>query len=440
VEWKQLDEKHTGEFDIALIDINLGAYSTPNDEKPEGIKSPDFDRKAGFYIYHQLIKRGFPDDNIAFFTGEKQSLREFSSYCGDIFLDKPAHCFQKSSNHFKELRRWLAQKISQPSLILRRGVIDGCRFVAERMETVDASDLESSLLVYKTTGNNVSADPEVFRKEILDYVRKLAVFYLPFRVHNEASAFLFVRELAAKWEGSTGGLFRTKQIPRFETKFAERFFNTSQLQMKLLRNWSEHGLLSGELTEKELAYFFIIAMRSLVASDLGQVFAYERLLGTLFVESPDSETQRPLKAQLEYYLEKSYRRLNTLNLEIKKRVDEIQACSVPELRQKRRPHDNHFLERFRSLGDLVDIIKKDEALRSRYYEFYRRRVRGESLRLFYESFWHGLYPLYLGKPLYANLQSVGFNLQPIAESFLAFLGQMILGECFKETDLETKVA
>jgi hypothetical protein len=107
LEWKETDEQHGGDFDIALIDINLESYKTPKRDRPPGIHGSDFDKRAGFYIYHQLIKRGFPDDNIAFFTAEGKSLKEFSEYCGDILLDPPKYCFEKSLVFYEPLRRWL---------------------------------------------------------------------------------------------------------------------------------------------------------------------------------------------------------------------------------------------------------------------------------------------------------------------------------------------
>lgn len=433
LEWKRTYEEQEGDFDLALIDINLSEFAvTPVEKMPVGIDNRKFDHGAGFHIYHQLIKSGFPDDNIAFFTGEGQSLEDFSSYCGEIFLDRPRHCFEKNPLYFEDLRRWVAQKSQQESLILRRGIIEGCRFMKEKIESTDQSDLEASLIFYKTTVRNVNGDPEAFRQEAIDYLNKLERFFLPHQTYdNLDSAFLFIRELAAKWEGSSGYLIRSKEIPRFETKLEERFYSTSQFQMKLLRNWSEHNLMSESLTAKDLAYFFMLALRSWVGSDLRQVFPYERLLSGLFTGSSDIGQRSQLKARLEYHLEQSYSRLSTLYLEMKKHVGEpIES----------RRHDNHFLEKFRAVGDLVDVIRRDETLRTTYYEFYRRKVREQSLRLFYESYWHGLFPLYLGRPLYANLQSVGFNLEPIPDSFLSFLGQSILTECFREEDLEINVA
>src|SRR5205823_6546597 len=110
VDWKETFGREAGDFDVALIDINLEAYRTPADQLPEGIESAGFDKKAGFHIYHQLLKSGFLDDNIAFFTGEENSLREFSRYCGEILVEKPKNTFEKKQSDFERLRDWLQAK------------------------------------------------------------------------------------------------------------------------------------------------------------------------------------------------------------------------------------------------------------------------------------------------------------------------------------------
>src|SRR5689334_17601435 len=140
VDWKRIYAEQVGDFDIVLIDINLEASRTPIDLIPAGMDNRQFDKKAGFYIYHQLIKEGFPHDNIAFFTGEAQSLEDFTSYRGEIFLDCPKHCFEKDRVHFEKLRQWVSQKASREDLILRRGIIEGCRSIRDHIQSINGED------------------------------------------------------------------------------------------------------------------------------------------------------------------------------------------------------------------------------------------------------------------------------------------------------------
>lgn len=435
VEWRKVDEQHGGDFDIALIDINLESDPTSNDERPEGIDNPEFDKRAGFYIYHQLIKRGFPDTNIAFFTGEGQSLKEFARFCGDIFLDRPAHCFEKNPAHFNQLRRWLSEKASQHSLILRRGIIEGCRFMKERVKAIDSQELEARLIFYKTTLRNINADPETYRRETIDYLTKLERFFLPHQSYDKADFFnLFTKELVAKWgEESYGHFIRAKEPPQFKTWLEDQFHKTAQFQMKRLRNWSSHVLLSQALTAKEIAYFFILAMRSWVESEMSEIFRYEEILSTLFSKLPEAELNRLINSGLEFYLERSYEQLRALHTDVLRHIKADSEEKRGSVSLNRRI-DNYFLALFKELGEAVEWL--DPGL----FEFYQRRIREASLGLFYQSFWHGLFPLQIKTTFYANLQSVKFNVEPLPESFLSFLGQATFKECFEEKDVSVSVA
>lgn len=443
VEWKKVDEEQRGDFDIALIDINLESEPTPDSEWPEGINTTEFDKKAGFYIYHQLLKRGFPDDNIAFFTAEAQSLKEFSSYCGDIFLDKPAHCFQKNSANFKQLRRWLAEKTLQQSLILRRGIIEGCRFMKERIAAIESSELETQLIFYKTIPSSVNGDPEVLRRDSVDYLSRLERFFLSHRSYDSEDLInIFTKELAAKWEASRGYFLRPKKAPQFRTWLEEQFHKTAQFQMKLLRNWSHHRLLSNHLTEKEIAFFFMWAMRSLVDSDLDETFRYEKILAMLFRGMSDLELTRQMNSALAFHLERSYEQLKALHKDVLRLArafsDEKRASNNPN-----RKFDNHFLGMFRELGEVLNWLEQFEKADPEVFQVldsYRRRIKQVSPTLFYQSFWHGLFPLQIKSTYYADMQTIKFNLEPLPPSFLSFLGQTIFAECFEEEYVAVNVA
>lgn len=112
------------DFDVILIDINLEQNEIPPEKRPPDFRSDDdFDKRAGFYIYDQLIKGGFPDDNIGFFTANDDQLEDFEKACGQLKIEKPRHPFVKGEDE-SELRDWLCEKAENPYLTLRRGVDD----------------------------------------------------------------------------------------------------------------------------------------------------------------------------------------------------------------------------------------------------------------------------------------------------------------------------
>jgi hypothetical protein len=151
-EWKRIYEQHGGHFDIALIDINLDTYQTPADDIPEGIHNRSFDRKAGLYIYHQLIKHGFLNENITFFTGEGQTLEEFTKSCRDIFLEGPQHCFEKNPAHFEMVRAWIKSKAIEFQAKAKR------IFISYAKEDIDKA--YSVFLALKREGYSLWIDKE----------------------------------------------------------------------------------------------------------------------------------------------------------------------------------------------------------------------------------------------------------------------------------------
>jgi NTP pyrophosphatase (non-canonical NTP hydrolase) len=440
LEWKEIDEQHGGDFDIALIDINLESYKTPKRDRPQGIHGPDFDKRAGFYIYHQLIKRGFPDDDIAFFTAEGKSLKEFSEYCGDILLDPPKHSFEKRLVFFELLRRWLAEKAAQPSLIMRRGIIDGCRYMKEKIAAIDRSDLGSRLIFYKTLAGVSNGDPEALRRDSIDYITRLELLFLPHRTHDTGALYkTFINELSSRWEESKWSYVRRQAAPQFASWLEDQFRRASHVQMKLLRNWFNHRLLAREVSAKEVAYFFMTAMRAWVLTDLNEIAQYERVLSTLFASLSDLELQRLMNSELGFRLERSYEQLKALHKDVmrlvRQRPDDKKA---PNNLNKR--VDNYFLGMFQELGEVLNWLEQVEQVEPAVIAYHRRRIRDVSINLFYQSFWHGLFPMQIRTTFYADLQTLRFYIEPLPDSFLSFMGQTIFEECFKEIEVSISVA
>jgi hypothetical protein len=440
LEWKEIDEQHGGDFDIALIDINLESFKTPKRDWPKGVRGSDFNQRAGFYIYHQLIKRGFPDDNIAFFTAEGHSLKEFSQYCDDILLDPPKHCFEKNLVFFEPLRRWLAQKASDQFLTLRRGIIDGCRYMKEKIAAIDRSDLGSLLIFYKTLAGVSNGNPEELRRDSIDYISKLERLFLPHQTHDEGDLYkTFINELSSRWEESKWSYVRRQAAPQFASWLEDQFRRASHVQMKLLRNWFNHRLLAREVSAKEVAYFFMTAMRAWVLTDLDDIAQYERVLSTLFPRLSDLELQRLMNSELGFRLESSYEQLKALHKDVirlvRQRPDDKKA---PNNLNKR--VDNYFLGMFQELGEVLNWLEQVEQVEPAVIAYHRQRIRDVSIKLFYQSFWHGLFPMQIKTTFYADLQTLRFYIEPLPESFLSFMGQTIFEECFKEIEVSISVA
>jgi hypothetical protein len=415
-DWKDTFSREGRDFDVALIDINLEAYKTPVDKLPEGTSSIGFDKKAGFHIYHQLLKSGFLDDNIAFFTGEENSLRDFSRYCGEILIEKPKYTFEKKDSDFKRLRHWLGSKASTEELILKRGIIEGCRFIRNELNKIALSDVEDRLLFFKTTSLKVDHDPETYKAELVDYLTKLESFFLWYRDEHKSHLLLsFIRELAEKWNISSGYFSRDKQLPTFRSQLEDRFHRTTQLQMKRLRNWSVHGLLPSTVSEKDVAYFFMLAMRGWLRFDITESFEYESILSQLFQCLSPEEMEFSMSSEIERQLEESYFDLKALYSDLTRSTQNPDGLSA----------ENYFLAFCKALGEVPERIQGHQS------DVIKRKIRLTSMRLFYQSHWHGLFPLWFKSNYYPNLESVGFNIETIPrDSFLFLLGRATFVEAF----------
>jgi len=445
VEWKDVYAQQQGDFDVVLIDIRLISSPTPVNERPRAINNSDFDEKAGFYIYHQLIKTGFPDTDIAFFTAEGQSLKQFSKYCSDMCFDQPANSFQKKRTDYQRLRRWLADKAKDPSLILRRGIIDGCRYMKQHIESIETAELESELIIFKSISGTVSNDAEALRRESIDYLTGLHRFFLLSRAHTQIDYYWFLKELSSKWEETKWFYLRHKAPPQFEDWLEELFHKTAHFQMKMLRNWSNHRLLSREIGPKEIAYFFMQAMRAWIRSDLNKPARYEEILASLFPSLSVNELRRLTNASLAFHLESSYEQLKALHKDLLRLAQEYLEDTGSGLRTNRRL-DNPFLSLFREIGVLLDELEqkgrneRGKPIDPAVVVYWRRRIKEVSVPLFYQSFWHGLFPLQVTTVYYAGLQTVRFDIEPIEIPYLSFFGGAIFDECFVDREVSAKTA
>lgn len=414
-DWNTLFESEDWDFDIALIDINLETY--PGD-LPAGIQHTEFFQRAGFYIYFQMVKQSFPDDHIAFFTGNGDLLPEFEEYCHNIPIETPSHTFQKGSDDDAKVRTWLNQKEQDAYLTLRRGIIEGCRSIKTQLARLPEHEVADHLLFYKTTKTTkttpiqVDQEPETYRQYVTEYLSKLQAFF-PLHPPSQKQYLYhaFLKELAADWEISTGH-FESKYRQQFSGGVERKFFALCQQQMKWLRNWSVHHLLPDDLTEKDLALCFMLAMRAWLRVAMQAIFPYEHLLAALFPPLEDAEFENTLNQKLNSCLKQSYYELR------RKLLDIDQYVAV---------RGNEFQELVKCLGDMPK--QKGEDL--------KRDIRQQwSRTLLYQQFWHGMFPCKLnlaspredskGVAMFINFPSAPMP----ANTFPFFLAKLIFNESF----------
>jgi len=110
----------------------------PQESVPDGY----IPEKGGFYIYNELIRQGFSEDNICFLTGEEKTLFDFKKMCHDMSMPKPLYDFEKKDEGYQAIRNWLDSKHSDAYLTLRRGIITGCQYIQSLLKNQQTAAIQ----------------------------------------------------------------------------------------------------------------------------------------------------------------------------------------------------------------------------------------------------------------------------------------------------------
>ncbi|HEW98333.1 MAG: hypothetical protein DRR16_29630 [Candidatus Parabeggiatoa sp. nov. 3] len=259
------------DIDVILIDINLSAGVDPDKPLPAGYEH----EKGGFYIYNSLIREGFPNDSICFLTGEKNSsLIPFEQQCEKIYMPKP-QSFEKTDSEYARLRAWLNEKQANRYFTLRRGIIEGCRYILSQLESRSATEV-IKFNQFLEQGNADEMD-----NDMRDYL-KIVQNFLPLRQPKDKHHIykLFIRTLAHEWEMAKPALVGGAE---------ERQLQTFGWIMKNVRNWAAHTNLFENIEEKYIAFLFLLNMRSLFQLNATQILPFEKALLLTFFDNPLSQ-------------------------------------------------------------------------------------------------------------------------------------------------------
>lgn len=249
------------EIDLVISDINLEnrAHVSLDLPIPESYSDKTkFHQYAGFFIFNDLIYLGFPEAQMCFMTGEKNSFTGFAEKCRDNYMP-PVKGFEKSPTDYENLRAWIREKETDYSK-LRRGIIAGCNY----LKTLTENELRFNDFIKED-------DKKIGLEDLVNYVGVLENF-LPLQEPKNKERFykLFVRTLAHEWEAA-----EPKRLNGQNELFAFSWI------MKMSRNWLAHSKIFEKLTAQDVAYLFMVNIRTMF--DLGdKLVGYEKILLNLF--------------------------------------------------------------------------------------------------------------------------------------------------------------
>lgn len=228
-----------GQFDVAVLDINLEDGITNNYDKISSLleKSQIIALEAdklGFSIFQYLLILGFPIDRIIFRTANDDTYEEYRKIFEEAHFSIPNKVSDKSSND-------LENKISE-------------------LYNNDNSYFQVRKIVFEAIGYwlNNSAKKSQFSESEVDRILHEVIAQLPLRPANSLkNGNKSFREYQA--------VLGTLAAP-FETEV--NLTDPYQQVMKLLRNWTAHGKFNGsnELDERIFLLLFLTAMRAYFSS------------------------------------------------------------------------------------------------------------------------------------------------------------------------------
>jgi len=341
-------------FDVVVIDINLAEGVDSARAIPEAFRGDprQFHRKAGFFIFHTLLREGFPPEGIAFLTGEMgSSFAEFEGHCRESLMPTPL-AFEKTDSGLGAFRDWLKGRYRDSYRLLRRGVLEGCRDLGRRL----AADPEFAAPFRRFLGpGETHPDASDHLATLLETLPPL----VPPRRLTPFGAFhaTFLRSLSREWESRYQPRPAVQGGPRGEEYWQCRCLGQI---MKSARNWTSHDqrVQPTRTPEGDLAFLFLVNARAVFNLPPG-IEPYERQL-LLAIGGPDASPPSPM--------------------DVKKITDHGKSL-LAESFQATKTRANKFLERSEGLlhfDALVNALHRGETGDLNFMDY------------LYLLFWHGL--------------------------------------------------
>lgn len=245
-------------------------------------------RVAGYHIYTELlINAGFPKSHILFCSNHADHLTSITEAFRGAKLDPP-EIFRKNQS---EVSAWTREVRNNPYGVLRRGILSACKEVADILESRGAEAVSFGLF-HKTTGNNSNSGQVVSLGYLRNYLANLESqlpLCEPVEQGEKRGLYrAFVQSLSREWDSRAEVRNLPNNGSRGET------LPTFGAIMKLVRNWSAHGAVMGSLDEDDVAFIFMINLRSMFFFP-EKAQRYEKDLFCLFRRSDRLESSLMLK-------------------------------------------------------------------------------------------------------------------------------------------------
>ena len=292
------NQELTTRIDAVIIDIRLDNnvnfdLPIPNDSQ----EKEKFHINAGFYIFNDLIHLGFPAKKMCFMTGEKNSFSGFKKQCADIYIPEVIG-FEKSDAEYGKLRQWIKERESDYA-ILRRGIIEGCRFLKTHIEK-DDDNIQFREFIKVENNQPAIEIPTTDIENYLDVVTQLLAIKEP--IDPNIQYRLFLRTLVHEWEENIDPDSLKQKHGNDLSKIHDIY--TFSWLMKMTRNWVSHANLLEPLNPQIIVFLFLVNMRAIFKLPK-TIQPYERILLRCFSLLPANDIDNQVLINDITYVEKN---------------------------------------------------------------------------------------------------------------------------------------
>lgn len=282
---KEYKEKYFS-YDLFIIDVNLAKYRSSDEIQRENKHYGD--DEAGVKISMDLIQKKVPVSNLAFLTGQDETISYYKTQFkrqSNIF---PENIFSKTTEGFIKIREWINSIIRNPYFILRRGVLEGQSLIRDNLKRIGNNQnvLDDFILVFKTfkSGKIPFAKDKVSERK--EYLEKIINFWNLNSFHSsEINYHSILKNITEDLDVTD-----TKWINNVPLSYEIIFKHSCNVVMRILRNTSAHGNLP-EFNEPEIAFFFLIFIRAFFNLPIDTVYRHEHILAKLFESTVDTKLE-----------------------------------------------------------------------------------------------------------------------------------------------------
>ncbi len=278
-------------IDYIILDIDLPAYSkadtinkgtlqflerfhtykASNDERDLKTKCEELKKIAGYYLYTELvIELGFPKDKILFCSNHGENLNSIKEAFKKAKVILPP-IYEKSD---PDAHDWITKNHENNYSRLRRGIIEGCRFLKSHIEK-DETNIQFRDFIKRDKKKQPII--EIVSTDVINYLDTLSQF-LPLKQTNEQQTSvqyrLFLRTMAHEWEENID----PEAIKNIGYDYKNiHDIHTFAWLSKMTRNWTAHANLLEPLNPQILAFLFLVNMRAMFKLPK-EVQSYEKRL------------------------------------------------------------------------------------------------------------------------------------------------------------------